>query len=287
MTKFLNTIFVISCILCIGSIFAYTWVNNNADKHVPIISNMFGNNTQVSDDEVNLDPDSKHTWVVKLFRNIDGNGSELFEIKQTTYTDYQLSNVYSTGVQVLNPSALELGFVHTGKELNIFAYEKNYYTYRYKNVDNVDYFNSVDGISFAGTDKLTSLNDDLYIIDIDGKPYAFNYMKTIQGYHSQSLWVSLESYVTSNFDYFMYQLYGTAKSLKQGIYNNLPIKFTDVFNIFEYNSTTGKFDKQTDMAQIDDYVSFRFYVYDRGVMTHSDSLFGQIGETAPGGVIYG
>lgn len=287
MTKFINTIFAISCILCIASIFGYSWILNNGDKHIPIIANMFGNNTQVSDEDVNLDPDVKYTWVIKYFRNADNSGAEMFEIKQITYTDYLLSNVYSSGVQIVNPRSMSINTEKYYNDFVLFTYENVMFKYVLGHNGETSYFNAVDGINFKATDKLTSLNDDLYIIDIDGKPYAFNYFKQTKFEEHYRWWVPVRYYVDSNFDYFTYQLYGTAKSLKQGIYNNLPMKFTDVFNLYEYNSTTGKFDKQTEMAQIDDYVSFRFYVYDRGAMTHSDSLFGQIGETAPGGVIYG
>ena len=168
------------------------------------------------------------------------------------------------------------------------AWNKVYYTYRYKSDEAIDYFNSVDGISFEGTDKLTSLNDNLYIIDIDGRPCAFNYAKTVLAYKSQSLWISNESYVTSNFDYFMSQMYEVAKSFtKEGVYTQLPIKLSDVFNVFEYNSLTGKFDIQSSFGQIDTFMSFKFNIYDRGVMTHNDSLFGQIGTESKKGVIWG
>ena len=287
MTKILNTLFGITCILCIASIFTYNWVLNNGDKHIPIIANMFGTNTQVSDEDITLDPDTKFTYVVKYFRNIDNNGAEMLEIKQTSYTDYQMSAVYSTGIQIVNPGEISISKEQYYRDWIPFVRSDYMFKYVVDYSGDVSYFDSADGISFGRSKGLTSYNDDLYIIDIDGSPYAFNFCKQTKFKEYYQLWVPTRYYIESNFEYFMYQLYGTAKSLKQGIYNNLPMKFTDVFNLYEYNSTSGKFDKQSDIAQIDNYVSFRFYIYDRGVMTHSDSLFGQIGETAPGGVIYG
>ena len=245
-----------------------------------IITNIFGQNTQVSEEDKELDPDTVYTFVVDYYPNTDNSGAEALEIKLTSYVDYQFQ-----GIQIINPSNLNLTFEKYDRELNIFEGETLHYKYTYENLDIASYFNSVDRISFKATNELTSENDGLYIIDIEGKPYAFNFNAETLAHESSFLMFQYKSYVHSNFDYFLSKVYETAKSFPTGkTYTDLPLKLNDVFKLYEYNSLTGKFDIQSTFGQIDDYVSFKFNIYNRGIMTHEDSMFGMIGTNGNGGV---
>ena len=94
--------------------------------------------------------------------------------------------------------------------------------------------------------------------------------------------------MVSNFEYFTYQAYMVAISLpKEGVYTDLTLKLDNIFQLYEYNTISGKFDIQSTFGQINDYVSFKFNYYDRGAMTHEDSVYNVIGTNGVGGVIWG
>ena len=163
-------------------------------------------------------------------------------------------------------------FISTGNRI----YKNNVYGiclelegyYKISHNGSTSYFNSSDGINFGATSKLEN-DDSLYIIDIEGKPYA-----TSQDEKCPQVFYK----TTSDFNYFIYQIFGTVKSMqKPGTYVNLPLKFDEIFRIYEYNDITGKFDMQTTLfGQIDNYFKFKFNYYERGATQHEDSLFNAI-----------
>lgn len=275
----------IFCLLC-GV--ACILINKYGANHIAIITNYLGANTQVSVVDKNLDPDTAYTMVVNYYENKDNSGVELFEIKLTSYTDYLMQGVYSTGIQIINPSSMTCEVVSNGFEWDFFGGKHyNYRKYKVTHSGDIYYFNSVDGYSFNASDELKSASHDLYIVDIDGSPYAFNFDKRVYDYNYTFAATSYNVY-DSSFDYFKYQVYEAVKSLKEdGTYLNMPLKFDDVFKLYEYNSSTGEFDIQSTKGYSQEYFHFKFNKYNRGAVIHEDSVFDVIGDYSTGGVIWG
>ena len=122
------------------------------------------------------------------------------------------------------------------------------------------------------------------------KMYAFDFNKAYM--HSQNtafFGLDQRKYYVSNFDYFIYKLYNSMSTLSQGegVYTNLNIGLNDVFNIYQYNNSTGKFDILTELGYTAEYMGVKITYVERGARMHSDSMFNQIGKTQQGGVIYG
>lgn len=277
-------------ILSVASYFASEWIKKNWDKHFTYTTNFWGQ-TEAPDESVEADPDTAFTFVVNYYANKDGSGAELYELKLNYYTDYLLQDVYSLGLQIVNPGELKLGITQYHSEDNPFGDYHAYYKY-YLNYGSAEvaYFNTDDGYSF---DSVTTFNERNvpYIIKIDDKPFAFDFDKTISTEKiGQFLWRGSYRHYTSNFDYFLYRIYDSTTHLTagEGIYKNLTLELTDVFNIYEYNSATGKFDILSSEFGYDvEYISFKINYYERGALRHEDSLFNQIGKETAGGVIWG
>lgn len=213
----------------------------------------------------------------------------MFELKLNYFTDYKFQDVYSLGTQIVNPSEMECKLKEVKVDDDFFGDINYYYEYKinYNNSD-IANFQTDDGVSFKST---TSFNERgvPYIIKIDGKPYAFDFEKTISTEKiAQFLWRSNYKHYTSNFDYFLYKVYDSTTHITDGdgVYKNLKLELTDIFRLYEYNAISGKFDILSTYGYDVNYVSFKVNYYSRGAQTHEDSLFNQIGEESAGGVIW-
>ena len=218
----------------------------------------------------------------------------MFEVKLNYFTDYELQDMYGLGVQILEPSKVykslklykqkeegRLSSLGIGKFHNYYHYELDY-----KDAE-ITYFNTDDGVSFVATDTLEK-RDEPYITSMENNPYAFDFEKETLMSKSEGI-SSTYFYLTSSFAYFLDKLYDSVTHITdgQGIYDHLKLEFTDVFNLYEYNSLTGKFDIQTAFGYIVDYLPLKVNYYERGAQKHEDSLFNQIGQKTAGGVIWG
>ena len=290
MKKTFNIILIVLCVISVACYFFADWIKNNYQDHFTYQTNFFGQNTKAPDSSIEADADTAFTFVVNYYANEDGSGIEMYELRLNYYTDYKFQDVYSLGVQILNPNNMKFN-ANLDKIDNPLIGDSNLYfsyTVDFKETE-VSYYNTDDGVSFDATETFNSRNVP-YIINIEDKPYAFNFNKENTELKSTN-WYGKKTYenFTSNFDYFLYKIYDSTTHITDGdgIYKNLKLELNDVFNLYEYNSTTGKFDILNTMFGYDvDYVSFKVNYHKRGAMTHSDSMFKQIGDYANGGVIW-
>lgn len=280
--------------MSVASYFGVKWINENWDKHYTLNTWYFGQN-EVSEEDLNKDPTIGNTFTINYYANKDDSGAEMFELKVSYYSDINCKKVYSLGVQILNPSELSYKFTEYDRQCvgPISGIGVGDYHYRYKydlvyNDATVNYFNSYDGVSFLATDSLEN-REEPYIVKIDGKTYAFDFEKEELLRESHGI-TSAYHYLTSSFAYFFSNVYKSTTHITDGPggYNNLTLEIDDVFNFYEYNSLTGKFDiKALNFGYDVAYMGVRVNYYERGAKIHEDSLYKQIGKETAGGVIWG
>lgn len=290
MKKTIDIILIILCFLSVCSYFYADWIRGNKQYHFAYHTYFWGQN-DAPDSSVEVDPDTNFTFVVNYYANEDNSGIEMFEIKLNYFTDYQFQDVYSLGIQILNPSnSMKFGLRKDKTDDQFFGDYHVYYSYDVKlDKKQVSYFNTDDGVSFDSTETFNS-REIPYIIKIDGKPYAFDFNKmlTIEK-TNQFLWRSMYDHYSSTFGYFLYRVFDSTTEITdgEGIYEYLTLELNDVFNIYEYNQITGKFDILTTYGYDVNYISFKINYHKRGAMTHEDSLFNKITGQGNGGVIWG
>ena len=293
MKKFFNAVLIILCIVSVASYFFADWIKNNYEDHFAYQTNHWGMNTS-PDSSIESDEDTAFTFVVNYYANEDNSGIEMYELKLNYYSDYKFQDIYSLGVQIINPGEMKFNANLDKIEDGLFGepwVDCNFHFSYSVNFGNskTSYFNTDDGVSFESTETFNSRGVP-YIINIDDKPYAFDFNKTTTELKSTSI-LGKKTYenFTSSFDYFLYKIYDSTTNITDGdgIYKNLKLELIDVFNLYEYNATTGKFDKLSTFGYDVNYISFKVNYHSRGAMTHSDSLFNQIGNYEEGGVIWG
>ena len=287
MKKVFDGILVLLIILSIAALCGAEWINNNKDKHFSY-NTTYLENSDVPDDSVAVDQKTKFAFNLKYFANHDNSGAEMLELNITYYTDINLQDVYSLGIQIINPGDLKLNIIDV-KSDDSFSEYNAYYSYAFKyNNAKVAFFQTDDGVSFKST---TTFNErqEPFILKIDEKPYAFDFEKQFKTEKfMQFLWKNGYRHYVSSFDYFLYMIYDSTSKIVdgQGIYTNLKAELNNVFNIYEYNENSGKFDLLTNYGYSATYVPLHITYFDRGAMTHEDSMFGRIGHSTPGGVIW-
>lgn len=218
----------------------------------------------------------------KYFANADGSGLEMFEVLVTTYTGIDMQTTYGYGLQLINPSEMQLMRIKTETDEPFLGWStKNYYKYNvmYNDAEQY-YFNTHDFASYGATTALNK-NNIPYVIDINGEPYAFTFNKEtlVSEYNGAFNW-HFENYDRSNFDYFTYKMYDSISKITtgDGVYENLMAKLTDVFEFYEYNKSTGKFDKLSDIAYNTSFIGIKTTYISRGAKIHEDSMFNQLRE---------
>lgn len=281
MKKFIDIILCILVCVSIASYFGADWINKNHENHFALNTWYFGQNPSAD----NTDSNTQFTFVVNYYANEDNSGAELYELQVNYFTDKNLSNIYSLGVQILNPSELTykykeydercegpFSWIGVGDYYYYLHYELEY------NDAEVTYFNTDDGVSFVATDTL-ELREEPYIISIEDKAYAFDFEKESLLSEFNGITNSYR-YFTSSFVYFFSNVYYATTGITDGAgsYENLALEINDVFNFYEYNSLTGKFDIALSEFGYDlTYLGIKVNYYTRGAKVHEDSLYNQIG----------
>ena len=289
MTKIFDILLIIFVAISFGAYFEVKDIKEN-------MSNKFAYHTQywesggAPDSSVEADPDTNFTFVVNYYANKDNSGAELYEIKLNYYTDYKLQDVYSLGLQIVNPNIKFYMKCDNLTGVSIFPWveQHGYYSYDVEfNAKDKNYYATDDGKSFETTTTFNSRNVP-YIIKIGDKPYAFDFnKKTTEVVYTNGVGTNSYAHYASDFDYFLYKIYKSTTKLTggDGVYENLKLELTDVFNVYEYNEKSGKFDKLSTFGYDVEYISFKVNYFETGAKRHEHSLFNQIGEKT-GGVVW-
>lgn len=266
--------------MSITSDIGYFWILKNQDKHFTL------NTTSMSTLETDVET---YIFDFKYFKNEDNSGAEMFELKMNCYTGINKDKVYSYGVQLVNPQ-MKLSYKQESDTPHPFSWYSDIvsnYVVSYGDTQ-VNYFNSNDYVSYIATTQL-NINNNPYVIDIEDKTYAFDFNKNylLRTYTGFTGWKN-NYYYKSNFNYFIYKMYKSMSNITsgEGVYKNLNVGINDVFNIYDYNELTGKFDKLTSLGYSSEFMGIKIEIINRGAKVHEDSMFNMIGNSK-GGVIYG
>lgn len=262
---------------------------------------------QLSQADNSDDIENPFVFEFNYFANEDDSGASLFEVKLTAYTGINMNRTYSYGFQIVNPDTFTLKtYTYDTVDLALSWYTGTYKTYsviagaegtesildKYKDkpqfVINDDsefyYFNTYDNVSYSATTALNT-NNIPYVIDIAGEPYAFTFNKVnLVSESTNPFGWKYETYYASNFAYFVYQMYNSITGITDGdgVYTNLVLRLTDVFEFYEYNEATGKFDKLSDIGFNSNYMGVKVNYHTRGAKVHEDSMFNQLGNYSKG-----
>lgn len=278
-----NFLTILLCVLLLGSLasdIGYIWIKKNKDNHPTIVSTTI---STLKDTDVKT-----YVFDLNYFANQNNFGAEMFEIKITCYTGVDRTNIYSYGIQVVNPSAMaferELHHYKTN-----FLYNENYFRAKLDMSGcQVTYFNSDDKFSYNATTALNE-NDNPYVIDVDGELVAFKFDKVTEIDRENAIFWAYINNMESDFNYFLYKMYTSMSTLTEGegVYDNLLVGLNDVFSIYNYNKTTGHFDILSTMGYTAEYMGVRIKYHERGATINEDSMFNKLGSAQKGGVIYG
>ncbi|MBE7082652.1 MAG: hypothetical protein E7378_03155 [Clostridiales bacterium] len=296
MSKFFKVVIVIACIVCIGFDIGYFYIKKNLDKHFTLSTQFVTGNHFATEEDLENDKDIFYNFVVNYYANKDNSGEELFELKINSYTDKDFKGMTSYGIQVVNPSSMVL--MPSIKMDSNFTSSTAYYSFDIAYNKSPTFFNQTDGIAYKASQSIPE-NDaskwPAYVCNIDKVPYAYDFKFEYKEKVSQFLWVSSYDVYTSNYKYFMYQVFEAAKSAitkdgkTEGIFTDLNLEFNDVFNFYKYNSATGKFDYANSAFGYDKrFFAFKIYKYNTGAKVHTQSMFGSIGsaDESQGGLIW-
>lgn len=260
------------------------------DTYVETVLHM----NQLSQIDNSSEIENPFVFEFNYYANKDDSGASLFEVKLTAYTGINMNKTYSYGLQIVNPDAFTLK-TYTYDVVNpAFGwYTRTYNTYSIIAGDDIldnseyYYFNTYDNVSYTASTALNN-NNIPYVIDIDGKPYAFTFDKVnLVSESTNPFGWKYETYYKSNFAYFVYQMYNSITGITDGdgVYTNLVLRLTDVFEFYDYNDTTGKFDKLSNIGFNSNYMGVKVNYHSRGAKVHEDSMFNQLGNYSKG-VIY-
>jgi len=263
----------------LASDIGYVLIRKNGQNH-PVINTV---NISTLDTDV-----KKYIFNFNYFANSNGSGVEMFEVKINAYTGVNKDKVYSYGFQVLNPANMKTEFKKY-KEVKFLMTKETYWTTTndYSECE-VTYFNSDDQFSYNATNALNE-NDTPYVIDVGGKTYAFKFDKITKPTYDYSGGLLSVNYIKASFDLFVTKMYAVSTvSDGEGIYDSLNVGLNDVFNLYEYNEITKKFDKlEEKFGYSAEYMGVYLTYHNRGATVHEDSIFNKIGQSKKGGVIYG
>lgn len=287
MKKFIEVIMCILVVLAIAVDIQYFAIQSKKDStYIERVMHMNQLTQAPKDDEESQAP---FIFEFRYHANADGKGLEMFECLVTTFTGIDRQATYGYGVQIINPSEMKLLRFEVDSDDPFLGWSTTtYYKYHvmYNNAETY-YYNTHDFVSYGATTALNK-NNIPYVIEIENKPYAFTFNKqTLESeYNGFANW-HFANYNRSNFDYFAYKMYDAISKITtgDGVYENLMAKLTDVFEFYEYNEATGKFDKLSDVAYNTSFIGIKTTYISRGAKVLEDSMFNQIREYNKG-VIY-
>lgn len=163
--------------------------------------------------------------------------------------------------------------------------------YEYQSIDNFASLKSMDPISkeskllleFGGQEDLVymSLKYDMYANWLDGEVNATD-IEALGKYESKSGFHNYKDYYYNNFsiDYFSYLLYNNVQTLDAGTKGTFVFPFKNIFNYYECDSNKNVGDEldleNTELVKkdIDNYYTVYVEVYEDGIQTADQSMFG-------------
>ncbi len=268
--KYVLYVFLVGCIgmiiwLCLY--FALGW-----NKYTSITTNYVDKMTYVSED-------TKYFIDINYLSNSNNNGKESFETTLNYYTDTALPEqnedgtfktdkyVYSSGIQFDGGFQYNVGGKTAwGSAMYDVKGHYQFYTVEPTNCYYYNIDNTVD-TAFKSTNQLNNMNSWIY--DLDGDLCQIKSVRT-------------ESMGTTNFifserrvcniNYCLLTLYESVKTLEDGIHI-ITFDLSRFFNIYMYNTNTGKFDISAKGGEEWTFVKVRINKDSNGLVDADQSMF--------------
>lgn len=303
----ISIILFIIFVVCIPFNVWYFYLLSKKDNH--IVSYTFEIGTQTLSDGSS----SKYFIEVEYFSNEDNSGREEFGIKFNYMLDENQTAFYSQGLQYVANENKSLSFVvGNNSRYNISQSYTNFFGWHY---DYYDVYKSVrlgseitfkpsfnvtkcgERYNYMSSDdyKTTVLstnpisNDTMFKIQIGENLYGMKFKGAVNGSgftQTYSKWMNTEYeqyWDLYDVDYFAAKVFSSVKSLKNGTQRALTFEFGDLFDYFEYNPETKKYDKKVDAAKSDtlitdvkSYYSILLNKSASGVQRANDSMFNMV-----------
>ena len=251
--KFGIAILILLLIACLGIDIWYLYISLYGNERV--VANTF---------EVGLQ--KLNDGSTKYFVEVNSM-ADLFEIKFNYLLDENKESFFSQGLQFVADDSGNINF-YFNEEMdekyqqvinqhgwwlwsegtyNRFVYGvKGDTTYNYMSSDDYESVQlSTNEISNNSRFKIT-LGEDTYLMAFKG--YNIGYTHFADNYSSQNTWGSLmywnvNRYYSSDVYYFAKLIYDSLKSVENGTSSPHVFEFGDLFNYYEYDESTGVYDK--------------------------------------------
>lgn len=194
--------------------------------------------------------------------------ADIFEVKFNYLLDENRESFFSQGLQFIADKNGNINF-HFAEEqseekqtitdvhgfwlwkegtYNRFVYGvKGDSTYNYMSSDNYENVQSSTNELSVDTRFKITLDDDVYLMAFKGYDIGFKYLAG--SYKAQNTWGStmdwkVNQYYSSDVFYFCKLLYDSLKSVPNGTSSPHVFEFGDLFDYYEYNADSGKYDEK-------------------------------------------
>jgi len=263
-------ILVVCCALMIDAFYIYyKYINQDITIGTNYISSQTGVDIIASEDLDEEEVDEyEERWFLEAsyYNNSLSNGIEIQELNLNYFTDYSLTaNTYrSTGMQYVGGDAsLTDKTVSNEDEADSYVATGLYY------------YDTTDGISYAGRNINTILNRDaVFIISIDNEPYAIqldgNYTTT-----KKLLFITQTVYHYYSYASLFVDIFNAIESNSSGYGDYyITVDLSEYFTIKKYDVDSGKFLDDDVSDVIKNYCVIKFHYEANGLVDSSQSIFG-------------
>lgn len=250
----------------------YTTVTYNINDQTPIdLMEKADDLTQEEIDEY----ENRVLFNVNYYSNDNENGIELQEMRLDYFTDLSLSisSCRSTGMQFIG------NFKAKEKEQSSYAEAQDYVP------SDFYYYDSTNGVSFSGGNLATVLNrNTLFTIKIDNKPYQIQLTGGYEYSTFERQWYTLWIWNKETVHHVYYSYAKVFEDVINAVRTNsngygdyyITIDLTRYFSVYEYDSTTGKFDKSETADVVKNYCVLKFHYDENGARNSTQSMFNTI-----------
>lgn len=273
----------------------YFYLLSKKDNHIVSYTFEIGKQTLLDSSS------SKYFIEVEYFSNEDNSGREEFGIKFNYMLDENQTAFYSQGLQYVANADSFIYFANATSHIlanestNLFGWRTGNFNVVGRIISHPDmcgrynYMSSDDYKTPINSSNPIS-NDTMFKIQIGDNLYGMKFKGDIAtGKTTEesniAFWTTIKNtyYKRYDVDYFAAAVFDSVKSLKNGTQHALTFEFGDLFDYFEYNPETKKYDKKVDAAKSDtlitdvkSYYSILLNKSASGVQRANDSMFNMV-----------
>lgn len=294
MKKFFKITLIIFSILALASDALWCYIKFFA-KNKSINVTIEGGKLESVEDE-NL----QYIFNIRMFKNEDNSGVELFELKLNSFIDEEINNeindgkIYETGIQFVNSTIQNVTYrTYNGMFTEKYNYESValpyflYNQYGGKSYLDGQFEKEQSSVKEAVNQCKDLYKDKYFLITIGDKIFKLKFKNCYEEYNKDHIFLFTNDYYRQhiNFMYFCNSMYTKVKSMSPCENNAVLFKFDDYFDyqIFDESEKQYVDLKNTKLEEysllqthLTNYYAIKVDIYDYGATQASESLFSSI-----------